>query len=94
VLGEVGLFRNYVLTHVCNVCVCVRACVCVCVLACVCVCVCVCVRACVCLSVYDRSQRDMAQKWEDIKRHAGKDARNEDASNHEWFKTSTLIYNP
>jgi len=56
--------------------------------------VCVCVCACVCLSVYDRSQRDMAQKWEDIKRQAGRDPRNEDASNYKWFETLTLIYNP
>ena len=80
-------FGIYILTDVCNVCVCVFVFVCVCVS--MYVCICVCVLACVRVSVYDRSQRDMVQKWEEIKRQAGRDARKGDPSNYKWFKLST-----
>ncbi len=64
--------------------------ICACVRACVRVSVCL----CVCVSVYDRSQRDEAQKWEDVKSQGDRNVGNEDASNNKWLKPSALISKP
>jgi hypothetical protein len=46
------------------------------------------------VSVYDRSQRDEAQKWEDVKSQGDRNVGNEDASNNKWLKPSALISKP